>query len=193
MIFEMTLDYSIVLPMTLTVAVSYGLRRLLFAESIYTLKLARRGHPMPWALQANAYRVHHVTDIVIDPVRVLDAAEPPARLAPKDAEEEDKRSVVLVADGKVAGVVSYAWMLGHREEIARAASLAELSRRDYVVVQSSTAIFEVLGRLRARRAVLAVVVRPPEDPAARDEPVLGLVTLAHLAEALAEGMEMFAD
>jgi CIC family chloride channel protein len=201
MIFEMTLDYSIVLPMTLTVAVAYGLRRMLFAESIYTLKLARRGHPMPWALQANAYLVHHIADIVIDPVRVLDAAATPARLQPSDPDDAheagqanaEKRSTVLVADGEVKGVVSYAWSLGHREEIARATSLVELSRRDYVVVVSSMAIFEVLGRMRARRAVVAVVVRPPEDPAAAEEPVLGLVTLAHLAEALAEGMEMFAD
>lgn len=36
MTFEMTLDYSVVLPMTLTVAVSLGLRRLILEQSIYT-------------------------------------------------------------------------------------------------------------------------------------------------------------
>ncbi len=41
MIFEMTLDYSVVLPMALTVAVSHGVRRLMLAQNIYTMKLVR--------------------------------------------------------------------------------------------------------------------------------------------------------
>ncbi len=42
-IFEMTLDYNVILPITITVALSYGLRTMLLKESIYTLKLVRRG------------------------------------------------------------------------------------------------------------------------------------------------------
>jgi CIC family chloride channel protein len=195
MIFEMTLDYSIVLPMTLTVAVSYGLRRMLFAESIYTLKLARRGHPMPWALQANAYLVHHIADIVIDPVRVLDAGQSPASVKIEETVEGDqrKRSMVLLRDGEVDGVISRSWALRHRDQLAGAPSLGEVARRDYVVVPSNEAIFEVLAHMRMQRAAIAVVVRSPGDPLVAKEPVLGIVTLAHLAEALAEGMEMFAD
>ena len=44
MIFEMTRNYDIVLPMILAVAVSIGIRRVLSRENIYTLKLVRRGH-----------------------------------------------------------------------------------------------------------------------------------------------------
>ena len=43
MIFEMTLDYNIVLPMILAVAVGLGVRRVLSRENIYTMKLVRRG------------------------------------------------------------------------------------------------------------------------------------------------------
>ena len=57
MIFEMTRDYDIVLPMILAVAVSLGVRRLLSRENIYTLKLVRRGHPIPKALHANMFLV----------------------------------------------------------------------------------------------------------------------------------------
>lgn len=53
MIFEMTLDYGIIVPMTVTVAVSYGVRKAFMNESIYTMKLVRRGHYMPEALQTN--------------------------------------------------------------------------------------------------------------------------------------------
>ena len=47
MIFEMTRDYNIVLPMILAVAFSLGVRRVLSPESIYTMKLSRRGHLVP--------------------------------------------------------------------------------------------------------------------------------------------------
>jgi len=52
MIFEMTRDYDLIVPMILAVAVSVGIRRLLSRESIYTLELLRRGHPIPKALHA---------------------------------------------------------------------------------------------------------------------------------------------
>src|SRR6202012_1238433 len=53
MVFEMTRDYNIVLPMVLAVAVGLGVRRLLSRENMYTMKLYRRGHPIPKALHAN--------------------------------------------------------------------------------------------------------------------------------------------
>ncbi len=53
MVFEMTLDYNAVLPLTVTVAASNGIRLFLSRETIYTLKLARRGHFMPNAMRTN--------------------------------------------------------------------------------------------------------------------------------------------
>ncbi|HUA38875.1 MAG TPA: chloride channel protein [Candidatus Sulfopaludibacter sp.] len=56
MIFEMTRDYYLVVPMILTVAISFGLRKLLSRESIYTVKLAQRGHYIPWRLTARPFK-----------------------------------------------------------------------------------------------------------------------------------------
>jgi predicted transcriptional regulator len=53
MIFEMTLDYTVMVPMTLTVAISYGVRRSLIRDSIYTRKLTLRGEPVPETLRAD--------------------------------------------------------------------------------------------------------------------------------------------
>jgi CIC family chloride channel protein len=43
MIFEMTLDYSAIIPIIITVSMSYGVRRFFFHESFDTMKLVRRG------------------------------------------------------------------------------------------------------------------------------------------------------
>lgn len=53
MIFEMTLDYTVIVPMTLTVAISYAVRRSLIKDSIYTRKLTLRGEPVPEAMRAD--------------------------------------------------------------------------------------------------------------------------------------------
>lgn len=53
MIFEMTLDYTVIVPMTLTVAISYAVRRSLIKDSIYTRKLALRGESVPETMRAD--------------------------------------------------------------------------------------------------------------------------------------------
>ena len=71
MIFEMTRDYDIVLPMILAVAFSVGVRRLLSRENIYTLKLVRRGHAVPrYSMQIRSRRKAKEvmdTDVVMAP------------------------------------------------------------------------------------------------------------------------------
>jgi hypothetical protein len=69
MIFEMTRDYDVIVPMTLTVAVSYGMRKMQLRESIYTMKLARRGHYIPDALHTNYHFVKRVGEIMEVDVR----------------------------------------------------------------------------------------------------------------------------
>lgn len=62
MLFEMTRDYSIVLPTIISVAVSYGVRKAFLRDSIYTMKLARRGHPVPDAFRTARTRMESPSD-----------------------------------------------------------------------------------------------------------------------------------
>ncbi len=55
MLFEMTRDYDIVMPMIVAVAISVGVRRLLSRENIYTIKLVGRRHFIPKARHANMF------------------------------------------------------------------------------------------------------------------------------------------
>jgi CIC family chloride channel protein len=55
MIFEMTLDYTVIIPMTLTVALSYGVRKSLIGDSIYTRKLTLRGESVPMSMRADVH------------------------------------------------------------------------------------------------------------------------------------------
>ena len=52
MIFEMTRDYTVILPVILTVVLACAVRNWLSPATIYTLKLLRRGEIVPQGLQA---------------------------------------------------------------------------------------------------------------------------------------------
>jgi CIC family chloride channel protein len=186
MIFEMTRDYSVVLPMTLTVAVSYGVRRALLAPSIYTMKLVRRGHYIPDALQANPQLVLRTADLPMASATAIAEDADPRQLARPDA----PAYFVLIDGARVAGVIPHEWALGHRDLLSCARSAEELARRDFVVARGDTTVFELIGSMQRARAGLAVV-----RPAAAERPgeVLGIVTREHLWEAMAEGMKLFCD
>jgi len=64
MIFEMTFDYTVIIPMTLTVAISYAVRRSLVKDSIYTRKLTMRGESVPETLRADIPFSRRAADIM---------------------------------------------------------------------------------------------------------------------------------
>ncbi|KAA0079955.1 chloride channel protein [Paraburkholderia sp. T12-10] len=189
MIFEMTRDYDIVLPMIIAVAVSLGMRRLLSAESIYTLKLRRRGHAIPNALHANMFLVQEAGQVMETDVLVLDQATPFREILPR-SEGLSFRHVVVTRDDRILGVLRI--NLGLRRAVNQAESditLAELAQRNFIVVTQHEIAFRVISRLWKQNATMAVVVE-------RDDPhspvrVLGVIAKEHVADSVASSIRIF--
>jgi len=189
MVFEMTRDYDIVLPMIVAVAFSLGVRRMLSPESIYTLKLVRRGHPIPNALHANMFLVQSAGQVMETDVLMLDAQiQFRATLSP--AAEQAFRHIVVTRDNEIYGVLRI--NTGLRRAVSQGASditLGSLAQRNFIVVQERDAVFGVISELRKRKAVMAVVVKSGR----RDDPVqvLGVIAKEHIAEAVASTIRIF--
>ena len=180
MIFEMTLRYSVVLPMTLTVAVAHGLRPLLSKDSIYTLKLTRRGHVIPGALQANDYLVRHVGELAA-----------PASLVPRELPlakldlSPDAPAYVLVGDEhELVGGFERAWAHEHRDRLERAGTVAEIATEKCVTVDADASLANVLLALQRADASFAVV---------RDTEVRGVVTRPQLIKSVVENLTALSD
>ena len=157
------------------------------------MKLSRRGHVMPEALQANAHLVHHVSDITLAKARVVSGN---SGIDSLDLREDPQvpSQYVVEDDHGIYGVISRDWARSHPDELARARSLAELASPNYVQVASDCSLFDLLARMQKAQGDCAVVVQSKRDrPTGTTPQVLGVVTKAHLAEALAEGMELFGD
>ncbi|BDC44672.1 chloride channel protein [Paraburkholderia terrae] len=189
MVFEMTRDYDIVLPMIIAVAFSLGVRRVLSPESIYTLKLVRRGHPIPSALHANMFLVQRASDVMETDVLVLDARAQ-FRTTLSQTAEPAFRHIVVTADDEIYGVLRI--NTGLRRAVSHGeihVTLGALAQRNFIVVQETDAVFGVINRLWTRNAIMAVVVEPYDgDDAVR---VLGVIAKEHIAEAVASTIRIF--
>lgn len=191
MIFEMTRDYFVVLPMILAVATAYAVRRCFSAESIYTMKIARRGHPVPKALHANLFLVKSAAEIMERNVMVLDAAASFADFVAQTAPPAGLQHVVLRRGGAIVG-----WLrvdTGLRRAVAAVAGatqLGELAYRNFVLVPENEAVFDVITLMTAREAAIAIVVGRATD--AVPPPVLGVITKEHVADAVAGSVQIYA-
>jgi CIC family chloride channel protein len=188
MIFEMTRDYQIVLPMILAVAMSLGVRRMLSNENIYTLKLVRRGHPIPKALHANMFLVRGAAEIMERDVLVLDEATPFSRFLKLAAKEGGLRHVVVTRGGTVIGGLRVNTDL--RRTLGAAASdvrLGDLVQPRFVIVRETDVAFDVITTMWNRNAAMAIVVGRDGE----SERVLGVVTKEHVADTVARSVKIY--
>ncbi len=193
MIFEMTLDYSVILPMTMTVVLSYGTRTLLMRESIYTMKLARREHYIPSALQANLLHVRSARDIMEKPVVTVSSTDSLDVLARRASEHPEVRAFLVVTDDHVAGIAPRNYAESTSETERRGwHSIADVMRRDFIIVDEDETMDTIIARMHRPHAEVAVVLRQSASPSYADG-VTGIITWERVAELLEEAVDLFSD
>jgi CIC family chloride channel protein len=105
-VFELTGDYSIILPLMLAVVVATALSRALSEDSIYTLKLRRRGIDIERPASSAALEGLSIADAMGSPVVPLAAGAPASETA--EALLRAGRNALPVVDdaGVLVGVVT---------------------------------------------------------------------------------------
>jgi CIC family chloride channel protein len=190
MVFEMTRDYDIVLPMILAVAVALGVRRMLSRENIYTMKLVRRGHPIPKALHANMFLVRSARD-AMDPDFLLVDEDMTFETFLRLSEGMTGMRHVVVTRGKlIVGAIRVNTDL--RRTVSAAAHdvrMGTLARRNFTIVRTNAVVFDVIARLSRRRAMMGVVVEGSGRP--RADKVVGVITKEHIADEVARSVRMY--
>ena len=160
MLFEMTRDYEIVMPMILAVAVAVGVRRMLSRENIYTIKLVARRHFIPKALHANMFLVRRASEVMDKDILVL-SAETRFDDFLKRPEHQGGLAHVVVTDKRP-----------HRRHAARqhraaarpggslhrASISAQIAQRNFTIARDDDIAYEVIRRMWRRSAAMAVVV-----------------------------------
>jgi CIC family chloride channel protein len=191
MIFEMTLDYNVIIPMTITVALSYGIRKMFLRESIYTMKLVRRGHTMPEALQANLQQLKRARDVMDTHHVILQGSSTlqDARLA----SEKTAGSPILVEDAnkRVIGIVSREDVLKALGQTRETTTLSEITNDEYTTVGEETTLFDIMEKMHSRNVPVALVTDDREIISA--DRVKGLITRQQIGAAMTEAIDLFLD
>ena len=191
MIFEMTRDYVIVLPMILAVALALGIRRMLSPESIYTLKLVRRGHAIPRALHANMFLVRKAAEVMERDVLVLDEETTLDAFLKLSTRQGGLRHVVATRGQTIVGVISMDIDLRRAIDLtAPGTRLVDLMRSDFVLVGETDVNFDVINRMRRGHAAIAIVVAAATD--AEPGRVLGVIAKEDLADSVASSIRIYA-
>jgi CIC family chloride channel protein len=105
-IFELTGDYHIILPLMFAVVLATALANTLTPDTIYTLKLRRRGIDIDEPAQPSRMAQIPVAEAMGVPLRPLSPAEPLDVVIACLAAEHSETLPVIDADGRLLGVVA---------------------------------------------------------------------------------------
>ena len=162
MIFEMTQDYSLILPLMLTVVVSTGMSHFLMRENIYSLKLARRGIDLRRIRRADPADAVRIKQVMAEgyPTVKTDFL---AKDLPSEFERLRVHGLpVMDAEGNLEGVVTATDVERALLEGSDTATVGEIASRSLVVAHPDQTLGEMMETLGAQDVGYIPVVDPQQ-------------------------------
>jgi CIC family chloride channel protein len=157
MIFEMTRNYEIMLPLMLSVVVAHFITAKFYRETIYTKKLTRRGIRIQLDKRIPIFRTVRVVDIM----KTSFASCSPSTRVGEVSELMHEKAIGLlpVMEGQqVVGTISY-------EELYRSGcrddeSIEKLFTHRDITIDQNSDLYEALNRMKKVRTNLLIVTGP---------------------------------
>jgi CIC family chloride channel protein len=159
-IFEMTSDYHIILPLMVTVAIASLVARLLFSNSIYTVKLAKRGIDIRAGRDINVLRTHRADEIVTTEFDSIPLSATIPAILGKMEQSRESDLVVLDGDGRLLGLITFQDVrrVISRRELDTLVVAYDIAHREVEAVTMDTDLEEVMNTFNVRgTGVLPVV------------------------------------
>ena len=186
MVFEMTRDYAIIVPVIVGVAVAAGIRRTLIGETIYTIKLRHRGHRIPKERHINLYLVKQAQDIM-ERRFILAKAGTTLKQAIGAEDTDDLRAIIVEREGRIVGLIpprSGLWLESQSNPNLHVERFVE-SRA--VICRDVDLLSLVFARLKRHRSGAAIVFRGVHRPRAHD--IVGVITKRAIADTVIDSYD----
>ena len=186
MVFEMTRDYAIIVPVIVAVAVAAGVRRSLIGETIYTIKLRHRGHRIPKERHINLYLVKQAQDIMERRFIVARAGTTlKDALAAEDT--DDLRAIIVEREGRIVGLIPPRSGLWHEARSNPDLLVERFVESRVVVCRDVDLLSLVFARLKRHRSGAAIIFHGVERPRVRD--IVGIITKRAIADAVIDSYD----
>ncbi len=181
MIFEMTRDYNVIVPLVLAVALAVGVRRALVTANIYTVKLRARGKPIPIMRHTNMYLVQQARELMSKRFLIL-----PSSTLVTDAithvADKPGTHVIVTEDQRIVGYVRFGSVPYRPAHDGQ--TLKTLVTTDYVVAPETNILNSIITRMNNRRRTFAIILREGEAGVPRPEDVVGVIDSPEIAGAV---------
>jgi len=190
-VFEMTNDYRLIIPLMAAVVTSFVVSERLMKDSIYTLKLTRRGIRIHRGRDMDVMESVRVDEVMVkQPVSVTEDM-PIAVLAEKFIETGRHGFPVLTKENELYGVVSledYRRTLADKPENIGEMTAGEIATRSVVTIYPDETVGSALRRMAPRDLSRLPVV-------SRDDPrlLLGMVRRNDIVRAYEVGVTRYED
>lgn len=176
MSFELTHDYNSILPIVITVALASGIRKYICYESIYTLKLLRRGIIVPEGLQAAITSANRARDVMEKTFHLISVTQ-----LNKTSQVELKGHpfVIVEKHGEITGVLrSKHFTQGD----ITAENYEDFINSNYIMASPFTGLVNLSRRMQEKEADIILVSRTPRDKSAKN--LLGVITAKEISSSL---------
>jgi CIC family chloride channel protein len=186
MVFEMTRDYAIIVPVIVGVAVAAGIRRTLIGETVYTIKLRHRGHRIPKERHINLYLVKQAQDIM-ERRFIVAKAGTTLKEAIRAEDTDDLRAIIVEREGRIVGLIpprSGLWLESQGNPNLLVERFVE-SRA--AICRDVDLLSLVFARLKRHRSGAAIVFRGVHRPRVHD--IVGVITKRAIADTVIDSYD----
>ncbi|TVQ61018.1 MAG: chloride channel protein [Phycisphaerales bacterium] len=185
-LFEITRDVYVLLPIMLAAVVATLLAQLLLRDSVYSLKLRRRGVRLGTTMDWTIMRRINARQVQLTPHVGVRLGDPASRLLDIVQRYQVEDFVVLSADGRYAGMVTgrdlRTALIAH--EALPLLVVEELTRTDLPTIDPNETLDTVMDKFSGHDVSSLPVVDP--DDTSR---VLGLMTRARMLQRYQRALE----
>jgi CIC family chloride channel protein len=176
MIFEQTRDYHVILPILITVSIAYAVRKAICDPSIYTMKLLRRGNPVPEGLEAAIHQARKAKDVMNQSYHIVNVDSLTASAQKTEKDTYPPSYFLIEKDEVIIGVVTRAEIAAlpanHHEPIG------DLPMLSFDVTTPDAALPHILRKMLNNDVDVMLVTKEKTGQA---KGVLGLITVKDIA------------
>jgi CIC family chloride channel protein len=189
MIFEMTLDFNVILPMTLVVSLSYGLRRMLSKESIYSLKLLKRGRRMPESMQTSFFLSACTREVMDTSFVLLPVSAHLNDFLQLPEQEQNVRWILLGDNDEVQKVLAVKQAKKLLKQGCEEMAISDFADGAIIRVSGDAHLMDVLVEMETSQAVLALVMGGGEGSLSGE--VRGVISETQTLEPIVDSRDLF--
>ena len=163
-LFEMTSDYKIILPLMLACIIATIASGQFLRDSIYTLKLARRGVDIKEGKEINVLKSMFVKDVMNTHVETMSEALPLVKMTEKISKSKFNSFPVLNAQNELTGILSFNdYNEAIFDENLKGLVVAgDLATTDLVTITMEENLWTALEKISAKDFAVLPVVSGPE-------------------------------